>query len=94
MAALGMQGIFPLADRTTLIAIRSFTKESLQECRERGFSRPRSHVWHGTKEIAQVYLLHFMEALKESRRREARRVIATYAHLLADRDTLDGDNRH
>jgi hypothetical protein len=35
-----------------------------------------------------------MEALKESRRREAQRVIATYAHLLADRDTRDDDNQH
>jgi hypothetical protein len=35
-----------------------------------------------------------MEALKESRRREARRVNTTYAHLLADRDTLDSDNQH
>jgi hypothetical protein len=39
-------------------------------------------------------LLRFMQALKESRRREARRVIATYEHLLADRDTLDSDNQH
>jgi hypothetical protein len=46
------------------------------------------------KESHKSILLHFMEALKESRRREARRVIATYAHLLADRDTLDSDNQH
>jgi hypothetical protein len=39
-------------------------------------------------------LSRFMEALKEARRREARRVIATYAHLLADRDTPDGDSQH
>jgi hypothetical protein len=93
MAALGMQSIFPLAGRTTLIAIRSFTKDALHECRERGFSRPRSHVWHGTESHKSI-LLHFMEALKESRRRETRRVIATYAHLLADRDILDSDNQH
>ena len=46
------------------------------------------------KESRKSILLRFMEALKESRRREARRVIATYAQLLADRDTLDGDKRH
>ena len=39
-------------------------------------------------------LLRFTEALKESRRRQARRVIATYAHLLADRDAPDDDNHH
>jgi len=32
-------------------------------------------------------LSSFMEALRQSRRREARRAIATYAHLVADRDT-------
>ena len=46
------------------------------------------------KESRKSILLRFMEALKESRRREARRVITTYAHLLADRDTLDSDNQH
>ena len=46
------------------------------------------------KEPRKSILLRFMEALKESRRREARRVIATYVHLLADRDTPDGDNQH
>jgi hypothetical protein len=35
-----------------------------------------------------------MDALKDSRRREARRVIATYAYLLADRDGPDDNNRH
>ena len=40
------------------------------------------------KESRKSILLRFMEAMKESRCREARRVIATYAHLLADRDTL------
>src|SRR5215510_2235520 len=30
----------------------------------------------------------FVEALRQSRRREARRVIATYAHLVADRDAI------
>ena len=34
------------------------------------------------KESRKSILLRFMEALKESRRREARRVITTYAHLL------------
>jgi hypothetical protein len=34
-----------------------------------------------------------MDALKDSRRREARRVIATYAYLLADRSP-DDNNRH
>ena len=46
------------------------------------------------KESRKSILLRVMEALKESRRREARRAIATYAHLLADRDTLDGDKRY
>jgi hypothetical protein len=31
----------------------------------------------------------FVSALKESRRREARRVIATYAHLMARAETPD-----
>jgi hypothetical protein len=33
-------------------------------------------------------LSSFVEALRQSRRREARRVIATYAHLVADRDAI------
>ena len=35
-------------------------------------------------------LLSFMEALRQSRSREARRLIANYAHLVADRDTIVG----
>jgi hypothetical protein len=31
----------------------------------------------------------FVKALKDSRRREARRVITTYAHLVADWDSLE-----
>ena len=46
------------------------------------------------KESRKSILLRFMQALKESRRREAQRVIATHAHLLADRDTPDDDNQH
>jgi hypothetical protein len=46
------------------------------------------------KKSRRSIILRFMQALKESRRREARRVIATYAHLLADRDTPDDDNQH
>jgi len=46
------------------------------------------------KESRKSILLRFIEALKESRRREAQRVIATYALLLADRDTRDDDNQH
>jgi hypothetical protein len=45
------------------------------------------------KKSRKSILLRFTEALKESRRRQARRVIATYAHLLADGDT-DDDNHH
>jgi len=45
-------------------------------------------------ESRKSFLLRFMEALKESRRSEARRVIAINAHLLADHDTLDVDDRH
>jgi hypothetical protein len=44
------------------------------------------------KKSRNSILLRFTEALKESRRRQARRVIATYAHLLADRDAPDDDN--
>ena len=40
------------------------------------------------------FLSVFMEALRQSRRREARRIIATYAHLLDDRKTLDNDDQH
>jgi len=50
-----------------------------------GMARKKSH---------KSILLRFTEALKESRRRQARRVIATYAHLLAARDTPDDDNHH
>lgn len=46
------------------------------------------------KESHASFLLRFMDALKESRRREARRVIATYAYLLADRDTANDGNQH
>ena len=46
------------------------------------------------KKSRRSIILRFMQALKESRRREAPRVIATYAHLLADRDTPDDDNQH
>ena len=58
--SIGNAKHFPPAGRIALIAIRSFTKDALHECRERGFSRPRSHVWHGTKGIAQVnsFTLH------------------------------------
>jgi hypothetical protein len=46
------------------------------------------------KKSRKSILLRFTEALKESRRRQARRVIATYAHLLADGDIPDDDNHH
>jgi len=36
------------------------------------------------KESRKSILSRFMEALKESRRREARRVFKTYAHLVAE----------
>ena len=38
-------------------------------------------------------LSSFLEALRQSRRREARRVIATYAHLVADRDAIINASR-
>jgi hypothetical protein len=44
------------------------------------------------KKSRKSILVRFTEALKESRHRQARRVIATYAHLLADRDTPDDDS--
>ena len=34
-------------------------------------------------------LSNFVEALRQSRRREAHRVLANYAHLVADRDTIN-----
>ena len=40
------------------------------------------------------FLSCVMEALRESRRREARRVIATYAHLSAGYDTLNDADQH
>ena len=46
------------------------------------------------KKSRKSFLLRFMEALKESRRSEARRVIAINAHLLADHDMLDVDDQH
>jgi hypothetical protein len=59
-----------------------------------GSRDPAATFGMARKESRKSILLRVMEALKESRRREARRVIATYAHLLADRDTLDSDNQH
>jgi hypothetical protein len=34
-------------------------------------------------------LSSFMEALRQSRHREARHILATYAHLVADLDTIN-----
>jgi hypothetical protein len=42
-----------------------------------------------TVEPRKGFFARFMQALKESRRHEARRVMATYAHLLADRAPPD-----
>jgi len=46
------------------------------------------------KKSRNSILLRFTDALKEPRRRQARRIIATYAHLLADRDAPNDDNHH
>lgn len=52
-----------------------------------------------TFEMAQTVsrksiLSSFMEALRQSRRREARHVLATYAHLVADRDAIVDATSH
>jgi hypothetical protein len=39
------------------------------------------------------FFARFMQALRDSRRREARRVMATYAHLLGDRAPTDEASR-
>jgi len=46
------------------------------------------------KKSRNSILLRFTKALKELGRRQARRVIATYAHLLAERDAPNDDNHH
>ncbi|MFY9687000.1 MAG: hypothetical protein WAJ88_14465 [Pseudolabrys sp.] len=45
------------------------------------------------KESRKSIVSRFMEALKESRRREARRVITTYAYLVADSDILEDEDQ-
>ena len=59
-----------------------------------GSRDPAATFGMARKKSRKSILLRFTEALKESRRRQARRVIATYAHLLADRDAPDDDNHH
>lgn len=44
-------------------------------------------------ESRRSIFLRFMNAMKESRRCEARRVITTYAHLLAEDDAAKGRQR-
>jgi hypothetical protein len=94
MAALGMQSIFPLAGRISLIATRSFTRMHFMNAVNAGSRDPVATFGMARKQSRKSILLRFMEALKESRRREARRVIATYAHLLANRDNRKEDNQH
>jgi hypothetical protein len=94
MAALGMQSIFPLAGRISLITTRSFTRMHFMNVVNAGSRDPVATIGMARKESRKSILLRFMEALKESRRREAQRVIATYTHLLANRDTRKSDKQH
>ena len=94
MAALGMQIIFPLASRINLIAIIPSQRMLFMKAVNAGSRDPLATFDIVGKKSRKSFLSRVMEALKESRRRDARRVIATYAHLLADRDTLDDDNQH
>ena len=59
-----------------------------------GSRNPVTTFGMARKKSRTLILLRFTEALRESRRRQARRVIATYSHLLADRDLPDDDDRH
>jgi hypothetical protein len=58
-------------------------------------SRNRGRTIDGTSKIEsrKSIFSRFMNGLMESRRREARRVIATYAHLLAQDDTPERPRR-
>jgi len=76
--------------RITRTTIRSFIMNAVNV----GSRDPVAAFGLARKESRKSVLLRFVEALKESRRREARRVIATHAHLLANRDTQDEDNQH
>jgi hypothetical protein len=55
---------------------------------------PAATIGMAQKKSRRSFFGRFMDALKDSRRREARRVIATYAYLLADRDSPDDNNQH
>jgi hypothetical protein len=47
-----------------------------------GVHTPAAVLVRLVRETQKPAISHFMDALKRSRRREARRVIARYAHLL------------
>jgi hypothetical protein len=55
---------------------------------------PAATIGMAQKKSRRSFLVRFMDALKDSRRHEARRVIATYAYLLADRDSRDDNDQH
>jgi hypothetical protein len=55
---------------------------------------PAATIGLAQKKSRRSFFGRFMDALKDSRRREARRVIATYAYLLADRDSRDDNDQH
>jgi hypothetical protein len=87
-----MQGIFPLADKIT--SSRSVPSQRMPYMGAVNAGRNSVTTLGITrKKSGKSLFLRFMEALKESRRREARRVIANNAHLLANRDTPDSDNQ-
>jgi hypothetical protein len=92
MVALGMQSI--LARRITHIAIIPSQRMLFMNAVNAGSHDPVATFGMARNESRKSFLLRFMEALKESRRREARRVIAINAHLLADHDMLDVDDQH
>jgi hypothetical protein len=77
------------------IAIIHFTGKLRMDAVNTAGSRNPAGTLAGTSQVKSrksIYA-HFMNALKESRSHEARRVIANYAHLLAQDDTSDGPQR-
>jgi hypothetical protein len=85
---------FPLAGGIGLVAIRSFTRMHFMTVMKADSRDSVATFGMDREEARKSLLLRFMDALKESRRREARRVIATHAHLLANRDILGDENKY
>lgn len=91
--SFGNASIFSAARRTS--SSRSVLSQRMLSMNADAGSRdPVATFGMARKKSRNSILLSFTEALKEPRRRQARRVIATYAHLLADRDAPNDDNHH